>query len=406
MALEQHAVPTQVTSYEFRLVGDMTLKQFGWLASGIVLAIIIYSLPLPGYIRWPLVLLTFPSGALIAFVPLEGRGIDRWIIAFIKAIYSPTEYLWRQEHPIPNFFTQVSIRPLISTPTKTTQRDAAQLEEYIHTLPVMQATTALDQQESQQLDYFNQLVNSTSDSNMNSLPPNSPPPLSSKPPTPILLNDQPLEATSDIPVLESDFNPPQMSDQESTSLQEILNQSAPGPAKVDLEQLEKQVADTLKITQSTAQDISKTSPSAPQDQTSTKAAPPPPDQSSSQFSSAMAQPSVSSTLQETDTQPALPIPATFSHQLPVSPPTQANVVVGMVTDDQGKIVDNAIIEIKDEYNKPVRAFKTNKLGQFAIATALNNGIYIIEIEKQGIVFDQVSFEASGQIIPPIAIKAK
>ena len=78
----------------------------------------------------------------------------------------------------------------------------------------------------------------------------------------------------------------------------------------------------------------------------------------------------------------------------------------MVTDDQGKIVDNAIIEIKDEYNKPVRAFKTNKLGQFAIATALNNGIYIIEIEKQGIVFDQVSFEASGQIIPPIAIKAK
>jgi hypothetical protein len=78
----------------------------------------------------------------------------------------------------------------------------------------------------------------------------------------------------------------------------------------------------------------------------------------------------------------------------------------MVTDLQGKIIDNAIIEIKDKNHKPVRALKTNKLGQFAIATSLKEGQYIIEVDKDGYQFEPVIVQAQGEIIPPVLIKAK
>ena len=41
--MEQHPIPQQISSYEFKLIGDMTLKQFLKAAIGIILAIAINS---------------------------------------------------------------------------------------------------------------------------------------------------------------------------------------------------------------------------------------------------------------------------------------------------------------------------------------------------------------------------
>jgi hypothetical protein len=46
------------------------------------------------------------------------------------------------------------------------------------------------------------------------------------------------------------------------------------------------------------------------------------------------------------------------------------------------------------------------LGHFIIVTPLANGTYEIITEKEGINFEPVSFEAKGEIIPPMAINAK
>ncbi len=100
-------------------------------------------------------------------------------------------------------------------------------------------------------------------------------------------------------------------------------------------------------------------------------------------------------------------PAKFSPEIPVpTTPTIPNVLVGMVLDPQGKIIEGAIIEIRDEKGNPVRAFKTNKLGQFMIATPLANGTYEIETEKQGYEFDLIKVSLTGKIVPPIEIRAK
>jgi len=101
MPLEQHPVPQHIASYEFRLIGDMTLKQFGFLAGGFIIGLVIYSLPLPGWVEWPLILLSVFWGFAFAFIPVEEKPLSIWIISFIKAIFAPTLYVWQKSPPLP-----------------------------------------------------------------------------------------------------------------------------------------------------------------------------------------------------------------------------------------------------------------------------------------------------------------
>jgi hypothetical protein len=96
MPIEQHPIPQDISNYRFRLVGDMTLKQFLELAGGIVLAFITWSIPLPFFFKIPLVVIFAFLGIGLAFIPIEGRPLEQWIIAFIKSIYSPTIYSWQK----------------------------------------------------------------------------------------------------------------------------------------------------------------------------------------------------------------------------------------------------------------------------------------------------------------------
>jgi hypothetical protein len=91
---------------------------------------------------------------------------------------------------------------------------------------------------------------------------------------------------------------------------------------------------------------------------------------------------------------------------PPTPATQPNIVVGQVLDESGKIVEGAIMEIRDVAGRPVRALRSNKLGHFMIVTPLSNGRYEIITDKEGLIFEPISFEATGELLSPIAIRAK
>lgn len=95
-----------------------------------------------------------------------------------------------------------------------------------------------------------------------------------------------------------------------------------------------------------------------------------------------------------------------SEAAPPIPPSIPNTISGQVFDDKGKIVEGAILEIRDLAGRPVRALRSNKVGHFLIVTALQNGQYDVVSEKEGLLFDPVTFEAKGDIIPPIVIRAK
>lgn len=75
--MEQHPIPQQISSYEFQLVGNMTLKQFFKLAGGLLIAFLFYSTGLPFIIKWPLVISFAALGVALAFLPVNDRPLEK-----------------------------------------------------------------------------------------------------------------------------------------------------------------------------------------------------------------------------------------------------------------------------------------------------------------------------------------
>lgn len=87
-------------------------------------------------------------------------------------------------------------------------------------------------------------------------------------------------------------------------------------------------------------------------------------------------------------------------------PTIPNVINGIVKDTKGLLLSTVVIIVKDSKGDPVRAFKTNKIGQFALSTPVPNGVYTLELEKEGFEFDIIEVDVNGAIMQPIEIKAR
>jgi HEAT repeat protein len=66
------------------------------------------------------------------------------------------------------------------------------------------------------------------------------------------------------------------------------------------------------------------------------------------------------------------------------------------------------VTVKDKDGMPLRALKTNRLGQFAASTQLPNGIYFVETEDPRLryTFDRAQITLNGSIVPALEIFAK
>ncbi len=78
-----------------------------------------------------------------------------------------------------------------------------------------------------------------------------------------------------------------------------------------------------------------------------------------------------------------------------------NVVNGIVKDHAGELLEGAVVIVKDSNGEPVRALKSNQLGQFIIATPLTNGRYTTEVTKSGEIFDIMTVDVAGTVLPPL-----
>jgi len=95
--METHPVPQQISAYQFRLVGDMTLKQFFQVGGGALVSLLIYATGIHPIIKWPLILFSFSLGAALAFLPFEERPLSQWLLSFFRSVYSPTIYFWEKD---------------------------------------------------------------------------------------------------------------------------------------------------------------------------------------------------------------------------------------------------------------------------------------------------------------------
>ena len=319
--MESHPIPQQISSYQFRLVGDMTLKQFFQLGGGALFALLIYATHLHPIVKWPLIVFSFSLGAALAFLPFEERPLSRWLIAFFTAVYSPTIFLWKKSEKVVDYYLPEDVtEPIPSTPLP------------VSPLTKNEPNTKLDQKEQGFLSKISGLFSQYEPVQPETLPAQT-------------ARVEKLVVPEQSPILVSPV--------------------AEGfrPRIVVEEKIVEQEAPEVKITAATPT-LTETGPTGG---------------ASAEFSS----------------EAAPPIPSTIP-----------NTVSGQVFNDMGKIVEGAILEIRDLAGRPVRALRSNKVGHFLIVTALQNGQYDIITEKEGCIFDPISFEAKGDIIPPIVIKAK
>lgn len=122
------------------------------------------------------------------------------------------------------------------------------------------------------------------------------------------------------------------------------------------------------------------------------------------------------TVKEEAKESATPTPSTQPPPLPgsVNPtlsggfptlPDVPNIVLGIIKDPRGKTLPNILVEVIDSNGIPVRAFKTNALGQFASATPLQNGTYKVYFEDAGKnhEFEAIEITLNGEIFNPLEI---
>jgi hypothetical protein len=130
-ANSQHPVPQNIMDVEFKLIGDLTMRQFAYLMVFGLSAYLSYLLVI-GIFKWPTVVTLIFLGLGLAFVPVEERGLDEWIVNFFKAINSPTQRVWKKEPQIPSAFLYDSIavvkQEMITLAPTSSRR---KLEEYL-----------------------------------------------------------------------------------------------------------------------------------------------------------------------------------------------------------------------------------------------------------------------------------
>lgn len=350
--MEQHPIPQNISSYQFRLVGDMTLKQFFQLAGGILVGLMFYSSPLLGIIKWPFAIVSVILGIALAFLPFEERPLEKWIFAFFRAIYSPTLYYWQKVTIPPKFFqdepttAQVSVSEDVINETLSSKGHK---------------DSPLDKLEQAEKSFLSKIMGAFSGTAV-------PTPVAQLVQQPQVL-PQPIKPLQTATSIASVPTPPIDKPVENNTLQIPTTK----PIEIPRDDKPKFVTEEKVTISAPIQDLQ-----------------------TSQVAPTIAGNEMVSTRS-----------AVFSiDAAPPNPPTTPNVVVGQVIDQNKRIVEGAIMEIRDTAGRPIRALRSNKLGHFITVTPLDSGRYEIITEKDQFEFSPVSFETNGNIIPPILVQGK
>lgn len=94
--MEQHPVPRQITTFEFKLIGFMTLKQFIYLVVFLPIAYVVLNVfPIP-ILNVFLAFIVGFTGVALAFIPINDRPLDIYIKNFIRRIIYPTQFYYQK----------------------------------------------------------------------------------------------------------------------------------------------------------------------------------------------------------------------------------------------------------------------------------------------------------------------
>jgi len=380
--MEQHPVPQNVTTFQFRLIGDMTIKQFGYLAGGAILAYIMYKLPLPFFFTWPLAVISAIGGFGLAFVPIEERPMDVWILSFIKSIYNPTQYVWSRKSaqtPAPGAPHQIQPAP--------SNRKGDILNNIFLPIPpaggppAVPGVVTVSPPKKSMFDWFLDLLTPK--------PKKAPAPVQTEMPARHMDFSLPPIVKPNTATIEETKQKEIVLEEKLKKLQTELHQKNAAESRV-LE-LQAQLTELLAEREKMNQELANLR----------------------KQSSAASLPVAAKTATTTTQTPNVPTIQIIApgRAVKVGLPrltTFPNVVTGIVKDKDKNLLPGVLVTVKDKDGIPLRALKTNRLGQFAASTPLTNGIYFVETEDPRLryTFDRAQITLNGTIVPALEIFAK
>lgn len=407
--MEQHPVPQNVTTFQFRLIGDMTIKQFGYLCAGAILAFIAYKLPLPFIITWPLTLVFAFLGVGFAFIPVEERPMDVWVFSFFKSIYNPTQYVWsrepQQEQAAAAHPPMTAPQQTPQTPTPVTPQPAPAPAAQASALSGLFQPTASPQHNitpppPRHPSFMEELSSLFRPKRQTQHAPQAPsqpvPSVTGTHPAPL-----PQQTISEGPAAESMHQKITQLEETLKNLEEKLATKSMTEDRV-LE-LQKQLTDVL--TQKSKTEDELITLKRQQMNTSPTDVPAPATQQSSQsqpHGQQHAPSQVRSTVNVITTQEGA-VKAGLPRLTNVP-----NVVTGLVKDDGNNLLPGILVTVTNHDGIPVRALKTNKLGQFAASTPLPTGVYFVEVEdpRNRFAFSRIQITLNNTVVPILEIIAK
>ncbi len=395
--MENHPIPQDVTGFKFKLIGSVTVKQFLYILAGGILAAVLFMIPISPFIKFPLCAFFGGVGVMLAFVPIDGRPMDVMIRNFARAFPAENQYIYKKkgsEALIGEFFAApiiTSAKPLPQAPTNENSLDSKRAL----LRGALRRSYKPDEKEEATLSTINSYLHedfaqhsaSPTVQNIDAMPSEatkivSPTPMpqiniseatkvvaptfTPQPEIPISKPSPPIQSVDTAPGIQPQFVP------QPTPVAPVPTYQEAQPAHIAPTVAQQAPIAAEPVQMTTTQPTTSATPSSV------------PNESAS----------------VTTVAPQASLKAGFP-QLPDTP----NVVMGIIKDPRGKIIPNILVEIMDTQGIPVRAFKTNALGQFAAATPLSNGEYnvLLEDPRKQNEFEQIHISLDGTIFEPLEI---
>ncbi len=434
--MDNHPIPQDVTGFQFKLVGSMTVKQFAQLAGPCIIAVILYYSPFFILIKIIGIPFFVLFGLCLAFVPIEGRPIDVMASHFLRALFAPNQFVF---HKIGRqlAFTTVDLRRTAKEkvsvhidPLKKKQLQAflqnvqsrpqspsdSKEDEFLKSLdsiqfqgPVLLPASSPMQQRGEAASPISTnplppqpqmppTKNIAQTQNQASLNQQTAAPMDNvKPDIPLPQMVKPSTAAqsinSSLPYVPQPNSLPQKNIDSTPNPKESLGQEEQ-PEYKETEQLSQKLDDIAHEKQKLEDELRALKSQLAGRQTVSVPIAKPVDRQ------------VEQPAQEEDSPHVLKVPKSLTTSIGApAMPDSPNLIAGVVKDPRGNVLQNILVEVKDKEGSPVRAFKTNALGQFSSATPLINGDYTIEFEdpKDQHKFDTIELRASGEIMLPIEV---
>lgn len=403
--MKSHPVPQNIMDVEFKLFGELTIRQFGYVAGGALAAFVCYVVFADiGLVRWPLVVFFGILGIMLAVFKVNDRPFEIWLANFIFALFTSQRSIWKKSAKTPEILRSININSTSKGSTAGYINRSPLSSVYLPTDEAVENISKEDKEEADRLSQIDSLWGT--DTQIKSVSPvpqvrANIPKVEVKPVESLNISSEPaikipeVKEVKDVVKSEKkevkqiarleldDILPEKVSREdmlekmdEKTGVDTPIIPVEEPIVKNKVANVVESTSDSLVVKNSEYVDTLKTQL----------------EEQNKIINSLRSKASESKVVMGTK---EIIIDPNKKNEAEKQSDNKFNYVSGYVKEKSGKGLSNVTIIIKDSKFRPVRATRTNNLGAFNITTPLPNGDFSIEAVRSGMNFESQDFSLDG-----------